>query len=143
MPYAAGREDDRLTRGDGLLPAVGADGDGACRLHPHLFELAQRLGVTKQAAGQLVDDLEQRGYVRREPHPAGGRRKLVVLTDAARTHLAVAGRVLHGLEAELGDRLRGTDGTGEGVDLARVRSDLARIVRELAGESLPPLRPVW
>ncbi|MGK5534099.1 MarR family transcriptional regulator, partial [Streptomyces sp. URMC 129] len=34
-------------------------------------ELARRLGVTKQAAGQLVDDLERRGYVRRERHPAG------------------------------------------------------------------------
>lgn len=32
-------------------------------------ELAERLGVTKQAAGQIVDDLEKRGYVRREPHP--------------------------------------------------------------------------
>lgn len=53
-------------------------------------ELAERLGVTKQAAGQIVDDLERRGYVRRDPHPAGGRRKLLVLTDAARAHLAVA-----------------------------------------------------
>lgn len=30
-------------------------------------ELAERLGVTKQAAGQIVDDLERRGYVRRDP----------------------------------------------------------------------------
>src|SRR5947209_19577182 len=44
-------------------------------------ELAERLGVTKQAAGQIVDDLEKPGYVRRQPHPAGGRRRLVVLTD--------------------------------------------------------------
>ncbi|WP_052868482.1 MarR family winged helix-turn-helix transcriptional regulator [Streptomyces niger] len=99
-------------------------------------ELAQRLGVTKQAAGQLVDDLEQRGYVRREPHPEGGRRKLVVLTDAAHAHLAVAGRTLHDLEAELARR------TGTG-DLATLRTELTQLVRAMAGDTPPPLRPVW
>ncbi|OKK21103.1 MarR family transcriptional regulator [Streptomyces sp. CB00455] len=97
-------------------------------------ELAERLGVTKQAAGQIVDDLERRGYVRREPHPGGGRRKLVVLTPAADTHLAVAGRILHELEAEL----------GHSVDLGALRGELGRVVRTLHGEGgLPPLRPVW
>ncbi|MET9886349.1 MarR family transcriptional regulator [Streptomyces sp. NPDC006430] len=97
-------------------------------------ELAEHLGVTKQAAGQIVDDLERRGYVRREPHPEGGRRKLVVLTRAAHDHLAVAGRTLHALEAEL----------GADVDLTTLRTELTRLVRTLAGEgSLPPLRPVW
>lgn len=97
-------------------------------------ELAERLGVTKQAAGQIVDDLEKRGYVRREPHPEGGRRKLVVLTRAATDHLAVAGRVLHELEAEL----------GAGVDLPALRRELGRLLLALNGDgSLPPLRPVW
>ncbi|MFB7174274.1 MarR family winged helix-turn-helix transcriptional regulator [Streptomyces sp. NPDC056254] len=97
-------------------------------------ELAERLGVTKQAAGQIVDDLEARGYVRREPHPEGGRRKLVVLTGAAREHLSVAGRVLHRLE----DELAGT------ADLAALRRELGHVVRALHGDDgLPPLRPVW
>jgi DNA-binding MarR family transcriptional regulator len=99
-------------------------------------ELAERLGVTKQAAGQLVDDLERRGYVRRESHPDGGRRRLIVLTDRAHEHLRVAGGVLHGLEAELAGRL------GE-AELSGMRTELARLVRELAGDALPPLRPVW
>ncbi|MGW9365346.1 MarR family winged helix-turn-helix transcriptional regulator [Streptomyces albidoflavus] len=99
-------------------------------------ELAERLGVTKQAAGQLVDDLEHRGYLRRDPHPAGGRRKLLFLTDAARTHLAVAGRVLHTLEGELADRQ-------EGATLAPLRTELAALIRTLTGDDLPPLRPVW
>src|SRR5438094_123670 len=30
-------------------------------------ELAARLGVTKQAAGQIVDELERKGYVARQP----------------------------------------------------------------------------
>ncbi|MEV1006326.1 MarR family transcriptional regulator [Streptomyces sp. NPDC049881] len=122
---------------DGLRPAHGLAFQA---LGPHGAtgsELAQRLGVTKQAAGQLVDDLERRGYVRREPHPAGGRRKLVVLTPAAHRHLAVAGEVLHGLERELADRLGGP------AELARLRDGLATLVRELAGDDPPPLRPVW
>jgi DNA-binding MarR family transcriptional regulator len=44
-------------------------------------EVAAHLGVTKQAAGQLVDELEQKGYVRREPHPHDARARLVVLTQ--------------------------------------------------------------
>ncbi|MET9962991.1 MarR family transcriptional regulator [Streptomyces sp. NPDC006326] len=97
-------------------------------------ELAERLGVTKQAAGQIVDDLEKRGYVRRQPHPGGGRRKLVVLTPAAYGHLAVAGRVLHALEAELGAE----------ADLGALRTELGRLVRALNGDGpLPALRPVW
>ncbi|WP_327415684.1 MarR family winged helix-turn-helix transcriptional regulator [Streptomyces sp. NBC_01233] len=97
-------------------------------------ELAERLGVTKQAAGQIVDDLEKRGYVRREPHPAGGRRKLVVLTPAADAHLGVAGRILHELEAELAGS----------ADLTVLRQELGRLVRALHGDDgLPPLRPVW
>ncbi|MGW7329768.1 MarR family winged helix-turn-helix transcriptional regulator [Streptomyces sp. NPDC054840] len=97
-------------------------------------ELAERLGVTKQAAGQIVDDLEKRGYVRREPHPEGGRRKLVVLTAAATDHLAVAGRILHELEAELAGA----------VDLGALRGELGRLVRVLNGDGpLPALRPVW
>jgi DNA-binding MarR family transcriptional regulator len=99
-------------------------------------ELADRLGVTKQAAGQIVDDLERRGYVQRQPHPDGGRRRLVVLTGKALDHLTVAGRILHGLEAELADRL------GE-ENLTDLRTELARLVRDLGGETLPPLRPVW
>ncbi len=99
-------------------------------------ELAERLGVTKQAAGQIVTYLEERGYVRRVEHAGGGRRRLVVLTDRAHEHLAVAGRVLHALEERVGERL----GTG---GLAHLRGELAELVRGLAGEELPPLRPVW
>ncbi|MET9593041.1 MarR family transcriptional regulator [Streptomyces sp. NPDC006516] len=99
-------------------------------------ELAERLGVTKQAAGQIIDDLEKRGYVERRPHPAGGRRKLVVLTDKAHEHLTVAGRTLHELEARLTEQLHEA---GRQVP----RAELAAVIRALAGDSIPPWRPVW
>lgn len=99
-------------------------------------ELAQRLGVTKQAAGQIVDHLEGRGYVERRPHPEGGRRKLVVLTTAGLEHLRTAGGILRGLEAELGERIGATE-------LADLHANLGDLIRALHEGPPPPLRPVW
>lgn len=99
-------------------------------------ELAQRLGVTKQAAGQIVDHLEERGYVERRPHPAGGRRKLVVLAPAGVAHLRTAGRVLRRLEAEIGERIGAPE-------LTELHTGLNEFVKALHEGPLPPLRPVW
>ena len=53
-------------------------------LFPHLdlegvrlTELARRVGVSKQAVGQLVDDLERMGALERVPDPSDGRAKLI------------------------------------------------------------------
>jgi DNA-binding MarR family transcriptional regulator len=43
-------------------------------------DVAAHLGITKQSASQLVDQLVERGYVAREPHPADARARLLVLT---------------------------------------------------------------
>jgi len=53
-------------------------------------ELAEHLGVTKQAAGQMVDYLEERGYVTREPHPSDRRIKLITLAPRGRACIGVA-----------------------------------------------------
>jgi DNA-binding MarR family transcriptional regulator len=99
-------------------------------------ELAERLGVTKQAAGQLVAELEKRGYVQRQQHPEGGRRRLIVLTDKALGHLKVAGTILHQLEAELAEQV-------DDANLAGLRTELSRLIRAMVGSQIPPLRPVW
>lgn len=44
-------------------------------------EIADHLGFTRQAASQIVDDLERKGYVERRPHPDDARARLVVLTE--------------------------------------------------------------
>lgn len=44
-------------------------------------ELAGYLGVTKQAAGQLVDELSRLGYVTRTRHPTDRRARAIRLTD--------------------------------------------------------------
>jgi DNA-binding MarR family transcriptional regulator len=45
--------------------------------------LAERAGIGKAAMGELIDELEKLGYVRREADPSDRRAKLVVATDAA------------------------------------------------------------
>jgi DNA-binding MarR family transcriptional regulator len=44
-------------------------------------ELGEHLGVTKQAAAQIVDELVRKGYVQRTPHPTDARARLLVLTE--------------------------------------------------------------
>lgn len=68
--------------------------------------LADRLGVTRQAAGQLVSELESRGYVERVPDPTDGRAKLVRLTErglgAWSTGLDALASLQEDLTSELG-----------------------------------------
>ncbi len=71
-----------MARGfDDLRPAHGF---AFVRLAPDgatTAELAEHLGVTKQAASQIVDELVTKGYVERHPHPTDARARLVVLTE--------------------------------------------------------------
>ena len=47
-------------------------------------ELAENIGLTKQATGQILDRMADLGYVERVPDPADGRAKIVQLTDRGR-----------------------------------------------------------
>jgi len=47
-------------------------------------DVAEHLGITKQAAGQLVDHLVDHGYVVRRPHQHDARARLLLLTDRGR-----------------------------------------------------------
>jgi DNA-binding MarR family transcriptional regulator len=96
-------------------------------------ELGEHLGVTKQAAVQLVDELERRGYVERRPHPADRRARVVVLAERGR---ACVGRVV-ALWGEIEGRWAALIGPER---LTALRDDLATFVTA-AGS--PPIRPLW
>jgi DNA-binding MarR family transcriptional regulator len=53
-------------------------------------DIADHLGVTKQAAAQLVEYLVHHGYVVRHPDPQDGRARHVVLTQRGRACTAAA-----------------------------------------------------
>lgn len=79
------------------LPASGAarPRPSHMALFPHIdlqhgtrvTELAQRLGISKQAVTQLVDDLEAMDLVARIADPDDGRAKRVIFTAAGRSGL--------------------------------------------------------
>jgi DNA-binding MarR family transcriptional regulator len=62
--------------------------------------LGERIGISKQAAGHLVLDLEQRGYIERAVDPADRRATIVTFTDAGWNFLQAAHQVKHEIEAE-------------------------------------------
>ena len=65
-------------------------------------DLAQRAGMGKAAMGELVDELEELGYVERRSDPGDRRAKLVVPTAAA---LEVT-RLVHQFNRKLESRYR-------------------------------------
>jgi len=73
-----------------------------------LTDLARRARMSKQGMMLVVDDLEQRGYVRRVPDPEDSRAKVVRLTARGRRFVAEARRSVAAVETrarrELGDR---------------------------------------
>ena len=74
--------------------------------HPlTVSELATRLGVTKQAAGQIVSDMEERSLVSRRPDPDDGRARLLELTPEGRRALRRARAFHRRFEARLGREL--------------------------------------
>ena len=80
-----------------------AQGRLCARLRPEgdrLTDLAAMAQVTKQAAGQLVDQLERDGYVERVPDPTDARARLVQIAPRGEQVVAVARRVEAEVEAE-------------------------------------------
>jgi DNA-binding MarR family transcriptional regulator len=58
-------------------------------------ELATLLAIDAPYVSVIVDDLESRGYVRREPHPTDRRAKLVRVTAAGKRAAEKADRLLY------------------------------------------------
>lgn len=70
-----------------------------------LVTLAERAGVTKQAIGPVVRELETIGYVSTASDPTDGRAKLVTLTPAGRQVIEQAQPIIDRIEATLSGKL--------------------------------------
>ena len=65
-----------------------------------LTELAERVGVTKQSMGEIIDVLEQRGYVERVPDPTDGRAILIRRTPRGWEVNRIARQVVEQVQQE-------------------------------------------
>lgn len=81
-----------------LLPHIELDGT-------RVTDLAERMGVTKQAVSQLVDDLEQLGVLTRVQDPEDARARRVIFTPLGRDGLLEGLSVLRALEQELATKI--------------------------------------
>ena len=92
-----------------------------------LTDLAKGAGMSPQAAGELVDQLEALGYVERRLDPTDRRAKRIYRTNRARKASAVAFETAHRIDDELGELL--------GAErLAALKQDLVRIVESRGGD---------
>lgn len=65
-----------------------------------LTYLAARAGMTRPSMGELVDELEERGYLERRPDPTDRRAKLICLTREGRRVLIQALRAVREIEQD-------------------------------------------
>jgi DNA-binding MarR family transcriptional regulator len=63
--------------------------------------LADRLDISKQGAAQIVDDMENRGYVERHPDPTDGRARLIQLSARGQAALKAARKYHQAYERRL------------------------------------------
>jgi len=105
-----GRSDGYVLRALGAAPMT-------------VSELADRLEISKQGAGQIVDDMERRGYVERHPDPTDGRARLLHLSAHGRAALTAARRFHQRFERNL-------IGTHGAEAVANLRALLSAMVGE-------------
>jgi DNA-binding MarR family transcriptional regulator len=120
---AGGFSDLRPSHGNVLEHLSYVDGQ-------RLNELAARAGMTPQSMGELVDDLERRGYVERHADPADRRAKRVHLTEKGRATRAVAARAVTEMEGRL-EALLGQ------ATYAQLRATLTEIIEAHARNEQP------
>jgi DNA-binding MarR family transcriptional regulator len=93
-----------------------------------LTELAARAEMTHQTMGELIDTLEQRGYVERRPDPVDGRARLVCFTSKGRRMARIALREIAAIEA---DWTQAWQATG-------LRSDLRTALEHALSQPITP-----
>lgn len=74
-----------------VLANIDADGT-------RLSTLADRAAMSRPSMVELIDELESKGYVRREPDPDDRRAKLIVPTKTGMDTISIAAEVINDLE---------------------------------------------
>jgi DNA-binding MarR family transcriptional regulator len=82
-----------------------------------LTELAASAGLTKQAVGEAVTELDRLGYVSRVPDPHDGRAKIIKLTDRGMDAVIKGRRIFAEIEREWAEQI-GTELVGAMRDAA-------------------------
>jgi DNA-binding MarR family transcriptional regulator len=90
-----------------------------------LTELADASGLTKQAVGEAVAELERLAYVERVPDPDDGRAKIIRLTSRGRAACLTGRGVFAEIEQEWADQV--------GEDLVSAFREAAERIAELEG----------
>jgi DNA-binding MarR family transcriptional regulator len=70
-----------------------------------LTDLAANAGLTKQAVGEAVTELERLGYVTRVPDPQDGRAKIIQLTDRGLDAVIKGRRIFAEIEREWAEQI--------------------------------------
>jgi DNA-binding MarR family transcriptional regulator len=118
---AAGFPELRPTHGC-VFGTIGPEGD-------RLTSLAERAGMTKQAVGEVVSELEKLGYAERVPDPGDGRAKIIKLTERGNAAWKLGYEVMGEIQSRWEERY-GADRVRVMVELMREIVDAANAARE-------------
>ena len=101
------------------------------------IELAEYLGITKQAVSKMVDHLEKGGYVMRQTHPTDKRGKIIVLTERGWLAVKVKDEILTKIEERWIENI--------GAErMQMLKEDLTKLVYEVnEGKLSSSVKPVW
>jgi DNA-binding MarR family transcriptional regulator len=115
--------DDMPRNGSYVIGAI-------ARTEAPLGRIIKELGVSKQAAGQLVDTLVTRGYLDRSPDPDDRRRLTITLTERGRAAAVVIRSAIERVDADLAGRV--------GAEyVAHTRATLAALIEGSDGPMAP------
>ena len=124
--HEAGYPELRPTHGC-VFGTIGPDGD-------RLTSLAERAGMTKQAVGEVVSELESLGYAERVPDPSDGRAKIIQLTERGRAAYQFGMEVMGDIRARWAERF-GQERVDDMLAMLAEVADEANAAREGAPRS--------
>ncbi|WP_169542096.1 MarR family winged helix-turn-helix transcriptional regulator [Solirubrobacter soli] len=98
--------------GEAMRPSFGFVIRAVAAERPTVSRLAELLGVTKQAASRLADDMVSLGYLERAGDPTDRRRTQLLLSSTGERIMARAREESAAMEAELRERF-GDEAAGQ------------------------------